>query len=229
MSPPPSPRSPLPYGTWRPVRSGLGGRTWAGGASSGRVSAGSLAAFGGLAGAARIAGLPGRSARFTGSFRADPHDIPVTQWLTDSIPVVDSGSWPLRLLAGGREVERMSLADLEPLTESVRATLDCTGGWFADQVWEGVRLDRLLARAGIGEGRSVRAVSITRYDRRFPLADAGRLWLATRAAGEPRAPGHGAPARIVAPGRRGFWWVKWVSSIEPSGRPPWWQLPFPLN
>jgi DMSO/TMAO reductase YedYZ molybdopterin-dependent catalytic subunit len=223
----------IPFAVWhlaarpvRPRRTDLGRRSLL---RAGALSAGSLAAFGGLAGAVRLTGLPGRSARFTGSYSAHPRDIPVTQWLTDSIPMVDSGSWRLRLLAGGREVERLSLAELEPLTEPVRATLDCTGGWFADQLWEGVRLDRLLARAGIGDGRSIRAVSITGYDRRFPVADAGRLWLATRAGGEPLAPGHGAPARMVVPGRRGFWWVKWVTTIEVDHTPWWWQPPFPLR
>jgi hypothetical protein len=41
--------------------------------------------------------------------------------------------------------------------------------------------------------------------------------------------GHGYPARIVAPGRRGFWWVKWVASVQPSMRPPWAQSVFPLT
>ena len=37
------------------------------------------------------------------------------------------------------------------------------------------------------------------------------------------------PARIVAPGRRGFWWVKWISEIAVSSVPWWWQPPFPLQ
>jgi len=47
--------------------------------------------------------------------------------------------------------------------------------------------------------------------------------------GFPLSYGHGFPARIVAPGRRGFWWVKWVTSIQPSDRPPWAQSFFPLS
>jgi hypothetical protein len=37
------------------------------------------------------------------------------------------------------------------------------------------------------------------------------------------------PARLVAPGRRGYHWVKWVTAIELSERPPWWQPPLPLQ
>ena len=70
-------------------------------------------------------------------------------------------------------------------------------------------------------------VSATGYSRSFPIEDASKLLLATRVAGDALSPGHGYPARIVAPGRRGFWWVKWVTRIEISDRPWWLQLPFP--
>jgi DMSO/TMAO reductase YedYZ molybdopterin-dependent catalytic subunit len=109
----------------------------------------------------------------------------------------------------------------------VRATLDCTGGWYAVQDWEGVRLDRLLGSTVAG--RSVLVRSRTGYARRYPMADAAGLWLATRVGGAPLSPGHGAPARIVAPGRRGFWWVKWVDAVAVEDTPWWWQPPFPLT
>jgi DMSO/TMAO reductase YedYZ molybdopterin-dependent catalytic subunit len=38
-----------------------------------------------------------------------------------------------------------------------------------------------------------------------------------------------ALARLVAPDRRGFWWVKWVVAIEVDDLPDWWQSPFPLQ
>jgi DMSO/TMAO reductase YedYZ molybdopterin-dependent catalytic subunit len=41
--------------------------------------------------------------------------------------------------------------------------------------------------------------------------------------------GHGAPARLIAPGRRGFWWVKWITAIDVDDEPWWWQPPFPLT
>jgi DMSO/TMAO reductase YedYZ molybdopterin-dependent catalytic subunit len=35
--------------------------------------------------------------------------------------------------------------------------------------------------------------------------------------------------RLVAPGRRGFWWVKWVTRVEVVDAPWWLQSPFPLQ
>jgi DMSO/TMAO reductase YedYZ molybdopterin-dependent catalytic subunit len=55
------------------------------------------------------------------------------------------------------------------------------------------------------------------------------LLLATHVGGAPLSAGHGAPARLVAPGRRGFWWVKWVTAIDVTDEPWWWQPPFPLT
>jgi len=78
-------------------------------------------------------------------------------------------------------------------------------------------------------GGSLVVTSATGYRRRLPLADAATLLLATRLAGRPLGAGHGFPARLVAPGRRGFWWVKWVVSIEVDPAPWWRQPPFPLT
>lgn len=211
------------------------------------------------AGAAR---LPGRERRVTGSYQEGSGDqawMPVTQWLADPVPVLDVGSYRLAVVGPGgrREVTFDELDDgLGAGAETVRATLDCTGGWYAVQDWSGVRLDRLLGVGGAGRagaaspsraggataggraggatagglaGRAVEVVSVTGYRRRFPVADLGRLWVVTRVAGEALAVGHGAPVRLVAPGRRGFWWVKWVVRVEMVDGPWWWQPPFPTQ
>lgn len=172
----------------------------------------------------RATGLPGAARRFTGSYEAGsfvPELMPVSSWMFDSIPSVDTEKWSLA--AGGR---RWTYDDISAFEDRLTATLDCTGGFYSTQEWSGVRLDRLL---GTNSGHGIRVVSGTGYDRRFPIEGAPRLLLATRFGGVQLDPGHGFPARLVAADRRGFWWVKWVVAIEVDDLPYWWQPPFPLQ
>jgi DMSO/TMAO reductase YedYZ molybdopterin-dependent catalytic subunit len=188
----------------------------------GAAAAGLYLAAEGTAAAFR---LPGRDRRVSGSYEigsGDPGTMPVTQWVSDPVPAVDPATW--RLAIGPR---RLRYEEVAAGTDTVRAVLDCTGGWYAEQVWRGTRLDRLLP--DLRSARSIDVVSVTGYRRRLPARDAAALLLATHAGGEPLSPGHGGPARLVAPGRRGYWWVKWVVRIEPSDEPWWWQPPLPTQ
>lgn len=162
------------------------------------------------------------SRRPTGSIEATG-SLPVTQWFLDPVPVVDVDSWQLSVPSGS-----LTYADLLALpTTEVRAVLDCTGGWWAERRWKGVRLGELVAAAP--PGRSVVVRSVTGYHRRLPLSDLDRAILATHLDGKPLSPGHGAPARLVVPGRRGYWWVKWVDDVQIDDTTWWWQPPFPLQ
>ena len=177
----------------------------------------------------RAAGLPGASRRFTGSYEAgsfDPAAMPTTSWIDDLPPEVDPATW--RLVVADADGEReLSLDELSRQDARLRATLDCTSGWYAHQDWEGVPVAALVGNTGAA--RSLHVHSTTGYWIRFPIGDLDRLLLATRAGGAPLSVGHGFPARLVAPGRRGFWWVKWVTSIEVDPAPWWRQPPFPLT
>jgi hypothetical protein len=179
--------------------------------------------------AVRATGLPGAARRFTGSYEIgsfQPGLMPVSSWLLDAIPAIATDAWRLRVVtpAGIRE---WGYAELLGFDDRVRAVLDCTGGFWSEQEWSGVLLSRLVSDTPAG--LSVRVVSHTGYDRRFPVTELSRLLLATRLGGAPLSPDHGSPARLVAADRRGFWWVKWVTAIELDGLPHWWQPPFPLQ
>jgi DMSO/TMAO reductase YedYZ molybdopterin-dependent catalytic subunit len=104
--------------------------------------------------------------------------------------------------------------------DELTATLDCTGGFSSTQHWRGVRLGRLVDEAGVTAGaRHVRVISRTGYRWSFGLDEARGLLLATHVGDEPLSHGHGAPCRLVAPGRRGFQWIKWVERIEVHADP----------
>lgn len=182
----------------------------------------------------------GADRRFTGS-REDGSDagnrFPVTSWVADDPDPVDVDAWrldvtgrvetPLSLSfeevtagqpTGGREGGPAGDAADGPV-DSVeqRAILDCTSGWYSEHDWQGVRVGDLLDAAGAESGW-VQFRSVTGYRWSLPVAKARDAVLATRVDGEPLSHGHGAPMRLVAPGRRGFQWVKWVEELRVTRR-----------
>ncbi|CAA9295797.1 MAG: hypothetical protein AVDCRST_MAG48-937 [uncultured Friedmanniella sp.] len=166
----------------------------------------------------------GAAARIaTGSHRLAADQIPATTWLFDRVPALDTRP---RVRVEGRAV---GIAELARRAGPVAARLDCTSGWYADATWTAVSLADLLDPDRRAAARSVVVTSVTGYRRRFPADEADRLWLATELEGRPLTRGGGAPVRLVAPGRRGFWWVKWVASVELDDRSPAAQPPFPLQ
>jgi molybdopterin-dependent oxidoreductase-like protein protein len=194
---------------------------------SAALTGASVAAYGGITAITRLLALPGDDRRATGSYEAgsfDPGEMPVTQWLDDTAPAPDA-AWRLAVRTPTAS-RTYTLDELAGFGDRVRAVLDCTGGWYSTQDWEGVWLSRLLPDA---TANSIAVRSATGFWRRFPATDVGSLFLAVRVGAEPLAEGHGAPLRLVAPGRRGFWWVKWVTSIEADDTPWWWQPPFPVT
>ncbi|MEI4270966.1 molybdopterin-dependent oxidoreductase [Klenkia sp. LSe6-5] len=212
----------------RPRKIDLRRRTLLG---AGALAGGSLALWGLTEGVWRLTGAPGARRSGTGSYERgtdDPAAMPVTQWASDTVP--EDPPAQVRLAGGGQEVV-VRARDLDRGDE-VRARLDCTGGWYADQQWRGTTLQRLVDEQLGGAGpdaQCIQVTSVTGFSRRIPLRDAGHTLLATHAADQPLSLGHGAPVRLVAPGRRGVWWVKWVDRVEVLDSPWWLQPPFPLQ
>ena len=157
----------------------------------------------------------------------DPARLPPGQYLTEKWPVLHAGDVPsyARGLAGWDfrvygEVERpltLTWDELDELPkETVVQDIHCVTKWSKlDTVWEGVSVDTLL------EGIDTSAEYVLEfaeggYTTNLPLEDVtgGKAWIAFAFDGEPLAPEHGWPLRLVVPGR--YFWksAKWLRAIE---------------
>jgi DMSO/TMAO reductase YedYZ molybdopterin-dependent catalytic subunit len=195
----------------------------------GAVAAAAVALYAAAESAITGLALPGARRRFTGSYQVasfQPEAMPATSWLLDAVPTIAPDRWRL-FVQDGQGRRELTLAQLTAYHATVRATLDCTSGWYSHQDWTGLPLATLLHRQG--NAQSVYVHSVTGYWVRFPVHDVDRLMLATQVGGAPLSADHGYPVRLVAPGRRGYWWVKWVDRIELQTTPSWRQPPFPTG
>jgi DMSO/TMAO reductase YedYZ molybdopterin-dependent catalytic subunit len=163
----------------------------------------------------------------------DPDPVPVEDWTLSVRGLVDSPAdlayADLSPEDGGDDTEAPPREDSASPAASEnrallavredRALLDCTSGWYSEHDWQGVRVGDLLDAVGVGEGAAwVQFRSVTGYRWSLPLSEARDAMLATRVDGERLAHGHGFPLRLVAPGRRGFQWVKWVEEVRVTRR-----------
>lgn len=183
--------------------------------------------------ARRLLSLPGARRRFTGSFEQASFSpsFPTVSWINDRPESVALEIW--RLTVDGAVNHPLSLDYQQMLNmagSNWKTILDCTGGWYTEQEWQGVPLHTLLDLAQpTADGRSITFRSITGYSRRFALERRHELLLATHVAGRPLSHGHGLPLRLVAPGERGVHWVKWLTHIQLNTTSHLLQPPLPLQ
>jgi cytochrome b561 len=162
----------------------------------------------------------GSERRFTGS-REDGSDdgngFPVTSWVADRPATIDRETWSLTVDGA---VENSLEFDYDDIGgDERRALLDCTSGWYSEHDWQGVAVESLLAAAGPAPDAAwVSFRSVTGYRWSLPIEEARDALLATHVDGEELTHGHGFPLRLVAPGRRGFQWVKWVEEVRVTRR-----------
>ena len=151
--------------------------------------------------------------RHAGSFSGNA--FPVTIWSLDSVPTIDVEKWRLRIRTPSAAPTDLSYADLAALPRhEASVVLDCTGGWWSEQIWSGVSLKDVLARSPVGERATrVEVISVTGHRWTFDRSEAERAILATHVGGELLSAGHGYPLRLVAPSLRGFLWIKWVGEV----------------
>lgn len=159
------------------------------------------------------------------------------------IPQLDAASYRL-----GIEDREFSLAELQAMPHrTVRVTLECAGNgragfaprypsmpWMAGGVgtaeWTGVPLREVLEAfvskkaneiAFFGADRGFDSGVEHEFGRSLPLGEAlePEVLLAWAMNGQPLAPQHGAPLRLVVPGWFGMASVKWLSRIALLDRP----------
>jgi len=180
-----------------------------------------------------VLALPGARRRFTGSYETGSFTghFPPTIWLFDNPQPVNVAQWRLQIRGLVNQSLTLSYEQIIQLAaQPLTALIDCTGGWYSTQDWQGMPLASLLDLAGVQpEAQSIVVRSVTGYERAFDLRTARTFLLATHVAGQPLDHGHGAPLRLVAPHHRGFEWIKWVAAIEVRAASHVVQPPVPLQ
>jgi DMSO/TMAO reductase YedYZ molybdopterin-dependent catalytic subunit len=98
-------------------------------------------------------------------------------------------------------------------------TLNCVEGWSVTILWEGVVLRDLLAEAGIDSAaNTVIFRAHDGYSTSFPLSyiTENDIMMAYRMNGLTMPPERGFPFELVAEGKWGYKWIKWITEIELS-------------
>ena len=149
--------------------------------------------------------------------RADGADlasrIPPGQYLTTDFPVLSAGPtprtpldrWSLRIEGLVREPVTWTWDEFLALPARDWAVdISCVTKWTKlDMRWRGVSVDTLLEHVELEPAAAfVIAWSDGGYTTNLPLADVlnGQAFVAFEYDGEPLAPEHGGPARLVVPG-----------------------------
>ncbi|WP_067491230.1 molybdopterin-dependent oxidoreductase [Actinomadura hibisca] len=149
-----------------------------------------------------------------------PQHLPVNRTAL-AAGVTPDASWRLTVTGRVDRTLSLSLADLRALPQhTVRLPIACVEGWSASGDWRGVRLRDVLRRAGVADDARVRVESLERGGRyRTSRVDPphwqdARTLLALGLNGEPLAPDHGHPCRLIAPNRPGVMQTKWITRLE---------------
>jgi DMSO/TMAO reductase YedYZ molybdopterin-dependent catalytic subunit len=162
--------------------------------------------------------LPGARQRFTGSYESGSYagnTFPTSSWVADQPRPLDAQAWQLSLGGAITTPRDFPYDELVAAGDVLEATLDCTGGFYSTQHWRGISVGHLLDHANVdADARYVSFISVTSYRWSLPLEEARTALLATHVGEEQLSNEHGFPLRLVAPGRRGFEWVKWITHIE---------------
>jgi DMSO/TMAO reductase YedYZ molybdopterin-dependent catalytic subunit len=165
--------------------------------------------------------------------------VPPGQHLTDDFPVLSAGptpqpklaSWSFALQEEGSLLGKWSWEEFGKLPQTeITVDIHCVTTWSKlDTHWRGVSIDDLLEAAGQDEPPTAFAMVHCDggYTTNVPVEDliGGKAMVATHYEGQPLAPEHGGPARLLVP-HLYFWksakWARRLRFIE-SDEPGFWE------
>jgi DMSO/TMAO reductase YedYZ molybdopterin-dependent catalytic subunit len=160
--------------------------------------------------------------RDTGRERLPPGQIITRKWPVlhyGTVPRVDLATW--RFEVRGAVERPVSLTWDELLALPRRETacdMHCVTRWSRyDNVFEGVPVQDVLARAGVKPGAAYVLVHAEQnYTTNLPLSDLDRPanLLALSHNGEPLTPEHGGPVRLLVPHLYLWKSAKWVTGFQ---------------
>ena len=173
---------------------------------------------------------------FGGRAREQDDRLPPGQFLTEDFPVlsagptprIDTAEWEFQIRTETGETHRWDWAALQALqADDITRDIHCVTRWTKlETSWQGVSLDTLFADVESSYD-FVMAHSYGGYTTNIPLDDllGGKAWIATGFDGEPLAPEHGGPARLLIP-HLYFWKsAKWVRGLvmQQDDEPGFWE------
>jgi hypothetical protein len=150
-----------------------------------------------------------------------PQDFPVNRTAAEAgTQHVDAAAFRLTVDGAVPSPRSFTLGELHAMPQhEAELPIACVEGWSASKRWRGVRLADLLALVGAPPGSSVRVESLQRggayrtSDVEAQVVRDRDTMLALAVEGEPLAPDHGYPVRLVAPNRPGVEQTKWVERV----------------
>ena len=161
---------------------------------------------------------------FRGRGRADER-LPPGQYLVEDFPVLSAGPtprvpvdrWQLAVVTETGVEHTWNWHGLLALpAETPTVDIHCVTQWSRlGTPWRGVSIDTLLAEVDTAADY-VLAHCYGGYTTNLPLEDLvdGQAWIAYEFDGEPLAPDHGGPARLLVP-HLYFWKsAKWIRRLE---------------
>lgn len=160
-----------------------------------------------------------------GGRRRDDADLPPGQYRTEDFPVLSAGptprigldEWELTVVTETGERITWSWPQFTALpADEPTVDIHCVTRWSKFETsWRGVSVNTLLADVETA-AEYVVAHSYGGYTTNVPLEDLldGQAWVAYEFDGEPLAPVHGGPARLLVP-HLYFWKsAKWASGLR---------------